>query len=333
MLPVLMAWRGTVVAPVLTHWSCCSLALCQQCQYASCSMHMLPCYHGQIDDLAWNCGSSSADALELQQSYAVPSVSVRKCFIHMLPCYHGHIDGLAWNYGSSCAGTLELLQACAVPLMSVRKLLCTYVVMLSWSYWWLGVELWWLQCWCTGVAAVLRCAISVSTHAALCISQVALYICCYINMVILMDWRGTVVAPVLMHWSCCSLALCHQCQYASCFIHMLPCYHGHIGGLAWNCSGSSADTLELLQSCTMPSMSVRKLLLYVCCHVTMVILMALRGIVVAPVLMHWSCCSLALCQQWQYASCFIQMLPCYHGHIDGLAWNCGSSSADAMQLL
>ena len=75
-----------------------------------------------------------------------------------------------------------------------------------------------------------------------------------------MAWRGTVVAPVLMHWSCCSLALCHQCQYASCFIHMLTCSHGHIDGLAWNCGSSSADALELLQSCTVPSVSVRKLL-------------------------------------------------------------------------
>ena len=97
-------------------------------------MHMLPCYHGQIDDLAWNCGSSSADALELQQSYAVPSVSVRKCFIHMLPCYHGHIDGLAWKCGSSSADALELLQSGAVSSVLVPKLFYTYVAMLSWSY-------------------------------------------------------------------------------------------------------------------------------------------------------------------------------------------------------
>ena len=74
---------------------------------------------------------------------------------------------------------------------------------------------------------VLRWAISVNT-------QVVLYICCHVTMVILMAWRGTVVAPVLMHFSCCRLALGHQCQYASCFIHMLSCYHGHIDGLAWN---------------------------------------------------------------------------------------------------
>ena len=95
---------------------------------------MLPCYHGHIDGLAWNCGSSGADALELQQSCAVPAVSVRKCFIHMLPCYHGYIDGLAWNCGSSSASALELLQFCAVPPMSVRKLLYTYVAMYPWSY-------------------------------------------------------------------------------------------------------------------------------------------------------------------------------------------------------
>ena len=96
---ILMAWRGTVEAPVLIHWSCCSLALCHQCQYASCSKHMLP-YH------------------------------------------HGHTNGLARHYGSSSADTLELLQSCAVPSVSVRKLFYTYVDMLSWSYWWLGVELW-----------------------------------------------------------------------------------------------------------------------------------------------------------------------------------------------
>ena len=97
-----------------------------------------------------------------------------------------------------------------------------------------------------------KCATNVST-------QVALYACCHVIMVILMAWRGTVVAPVLMHWSCRSLALCHQSQYASCFIHMLTCYHGHIDGLAWDCGSSSADALELLQSCTVPSESVRKL--------------------------------------------------------------------------
>ena len=106
MLPILMAWRGTVVAPVLTHWSCCSLALCHQCQYASCFIHMLTCSHGHIDGLAWDCGSSSADALELLQSCAVPSVSICKL------------------------------------LYTHRKLLYTYVAILTWSYWWLGVELW-----------------------------------------------------------------------------------------------------------------------------------------------------------------------------------------------
>ena len=76
-------------------------------------------------------------------------------------------------------------------------------------------------------------------------------------MVILMAWRGTVVAPVLMHWSCSSLTLCHQCQYAS--VLYICCHVAHIDGLAWNCGSSSADTLELLQSCAVPSVSVRKL--------------------------------------------------------------------------
>ena len=44
-----------------------------------------------------------------------------------------------------------------------------------------------------------------------------------------------------------------------CFIHMLTCSHGHIDGLAWYCGSSSADALELLQSCAVPPMSVRKL--------------------------------------------------------------------------
>ena len=145
-----------------------------------------------------------------------------------------------------------------------------------------------------------------------------------------MAWREIVVAPLLMHWSCSSLTLCHQCQYASCSIHMLLYYNGHTDGLALHCSSSSAGTLELLQSCAVPSVSVRKLFYT---YVTMVILMAWRGTVVAPVLTHWSCCSLALCHHCQYASCFISMLPCYHGHIDGLVWNCGSSSADTLELL
>ena len=138
---ILMAWRGIVVDPELMHWRCCSLAMCHQCQYTSCTIQMSLYYHGHTDGLARHCGSSSAVALELLQSCAVPSVSVR-CFIHMLPCYHGHVDGLAWNCGRSSTDTLELLQSCAVPSMSVRKLLYTYVAMLEWSYWWLGVEMW-----------------------------------------------------------------------------------------------------------------------------------------------------------------------------------------------
>ena len=78
-------------------------------------------------------------------------------------------------------------------------------------------------------------------------------------MVILMAWCGTVVAPVLMHWSCCSLALGHQHQYASCFIHMLPCYHGYTDGLTWNCGSSSADALEMPHSCVGSSVWVYKL--------------------------------------------------------------------------
>ena len=142
-------------------------------------------------------------------------------------------------------------------------------------------------------------------------------------MIILMAWRGTVVAPVLTHWSCCSLAMCHQCQYASCSIRMLPCYHGHSDGLAWNSGGTSADALELLQSCAVPSVSVYK---FIYTYVAMLPYSQ-------AYMMHWSCCSLMLCHQCQYTSLFIHMLPCYHGHIDGLAWNCGSSGADAMELL
>ena len=103
---ILMARRGTEVAPVLTHRNCCSLALCHQCQYTSCSTH------------------------------------IASCSIHKLLYYHGHTDGLARHCGSSSAQTLELLQSCAVPSVSVRMLFYTYVAMLPWSYWWLGVELW-----------------------------------------------------------------------------------------------------------------------------------------------------------------------------------------------
>ena len=138
------------------------------------------------------------------------------------------------------------------------------------------------------------------------------------------------VAPVLTHWSCCSLALCHQCQYTSCFIPMLTCSHGHIDGLAWDCGGSSADALELLQSCAVPSVSVRKLLYT---YVDMFMLMAWCRTVVVPVLIHWSCCSLALCHQCQYASCSKHMLRYHHGHTDGLARHGGSPSAVTLELL
>ena len=131
-------------------------------------------------------------------------------------------------------------------------------------------------------------------------------ICTNIAMVILMAWCGTVVAPVLMHWSCCSLALGHQHQYASCFIHMLPCNHGHIDGLTWNCGSSSADALELLQSCAGSSVWVYKLFYT---FISMVILMTWRSTVVAPVLTHWSCCRLVLGHQCEYISCSIYLLP------------------------
>ena len=205
-----MAWSGIVVAPVLMHWRCCSLALCHQCQYASCSIHIcsiLPWSYWWIGAALW-----------------------------WLQCWH--------------TGVAAVL-CCAISVSTQVALYICFI--LPWSYWWIGAVLLWLQCWHTGVAAVLRCAISVST-------QVVLYICCHVTMVILMAWRGIVVAPVLMHWSCSSLVLCHQCQYASCFIHMLSCCHGHIDGLAWNCGSSSADALELLQSCAVLSVSIRKLL-------------------------------------------------------------------------
>ena len=52
----------------------------------------------------------------------------------------------------------------------------------------------------------------------------------------LMAWCKTAVSPVLMHWIYCSLALSHQC------------------GLVQDCSISSANALDILQSCTKPSM-------------------------------------------------------------------------------
>ena len=175
----------------------------------------------------------------------------------------------------------------------------------------------------TGVAAVLHCVISVST-------QVALYICCSINMVILMYWRGTVVDPVLIHWSCCSLALCYQCQYASCFIHMLPCYHGHIDGLAWKCGSSSADALALLQSCAGPSVWTHELLYT---SAAMFVSMAWSRNVLAPVPMHWSCSSFALGHRYEHTGWFVHLLPCCHVYIRDLVRNCSTSSADALELL
>ena len=337
-----MAWCGTVVAPVLMHWSCCSLALCQQCQYASCFMHMLLCAcrwlgvelwwlqcwctvvaavlhwainmstqvglhvcywcpywclgaeqgmhwsccslvlghqcdclscsvhllsscHFYADGLAWNCGSSSADALGLLQSCAGLRESAR---VALCTCYHAVIFILMAWHGTAVAPVLAHWNCCSVALSHQDELTIWTTRLLSWSYW------------CTAVVMVLRWAIGWST-------PVDLYVCCLGPMLILMVCVVNVVAPVLAHWSCCFL---------------------FAGSLAWAYK-------------------------MICTNIAMVILMAWCGTVVAPVLMHWSWCSLALGHQHQYASCFIHMLPCYHGHIDGLTWNCGSSSADALELL
>ena len=120
-MSILVSWYGTGVAPVLMHWSCCSLVLGHQCECLSCSVHLLSSSHFYADGLAWNCGSSSADAL-------------------------------------------ELLQSCAGPYVREHGLLYAPSIMLSFSCWWLGIELWWLQCWHTGIAAVLRWAIKMSSQ-------------------------------------------------------------------------------------------------------------------------------------------------------------------------
>ena len=236
-----MAWRGTVVAPVLTHWNCCSLALCHQDQYANCFIHMLPFYHGHIDGLAWNCGSSSADALKLLQSRAGPSVWTHELFY---------------------------------------------------------------------------------TSAAMSVS---------------MDWSRTVLDPVPMHWSCHSLALGHWYEHTGWFIHLLPCRHVYIRGLVRNCSTSSADALELPQSCAGSSVWVHKLIYtsiaMAYMFVAMSILVSWCGTGVAPVLMHSSCCSLALGHQCECMSFSVHLLSSCHFYADGLAWDCGSSSADALELL
>ena len=247
---------------------------------------MLPCYNCHIDGLAWKCGSSRADALELLQSCAGPSVWTHELFytsamfvsmassrnvlapvpmhwscsslalghryehtgwfIHLLPCCHVYIRGLVRNCSTSSTDALELLQPCTGSSVWVHKLIYTSIAMV-----------------------ILR-----------------------------MAWCGTVVAPVLIHWSYCSVALGHQCECTSCPIHMLPCScrwlgvelwwlqcwctgvaailhwvidmstqvgllvccHVHIGVLVRNRGSSSADALELLQFCTGPSMWVHKLL-------------------------------------------------------------------------
>ena len=85
-------------------------------------------------------------------------------------------------------------------------------------------------------------------------------------------------------------------------------YHGHMGdGLAWNCGSSSADALELLQSCAEPSMSVHKLPYT---YVAMFMSMAWCRTVVVPVLMHWSCSSLALGHRYEHTSWSARLLPC-----------------------
>ena len=231
----------------------------------------------------------------------------------MLPCCHGHIDGLAWNCGSSSVDALELLQSRAGPSVWTHELFYT--------------------------------------SAAMFVS---------------MAWGRTVLAPVPMHWSCYGLALGHRYEHTGWFKHLLLCCHVYIRGLVRNCSTSSADALELLQSCAGSSVWVHKLIYT---SIAMVILrMAWCGTVVAPVLTH---CSLALGHQYEYTSCPIHMLPCscrWLGeelwwlqcwctgvaavllwaidmstqvglhvcclvHISVLVRNRGSSSADALELL
>ena len=63
---------------------------------------------------------------------------------------------------------------------------------------------------------------------------------------------------MLAHWSCCILALGHRRERIKDDLYKYC--HGHIDGLMWNCGGSSADALELLQPCAGPSASIRKLL-------------------------------------------------------------------------
>ena len=62
------------------------------------------------------------------------------------------------------------------------------------------------------------------------------------------------VTPVLMHWSYCSLALSHQ--YVLFCVPTLTHKTIHSDGLVQACSNSSANALELLQSCTKPSLYI-----------------------------------------------------------------------------
>ena len=133
----------------------------------------------------------------------------------------------------------------------------------------------------------------------------SLYICCHVAMFILVAWCWTVVAPVLMHWSCLSFVLDHQCEHTNWSVHLLTWSYWY--GLAWNCGSSSADTLQLLQSCAGPSVWVHKLLYT---YVAMFMSMAWHRTVVTAVLMHWSCCSLALGHPYEHKSWSTCLLPC-----------------------
>ena len=58
-----------------------------------------------------------------------------------------------------------------------------------------------------------------------------------------------IVMVILMHCSCYGLALGHRLEHTSWSICLLSWSNVHIDGLARECGGSGASTLELLHSC------------------------------------------------------------------------------------
>ena len=107
-----------------------------------------------------------------------------------------------------------------------------------------------------------------------------------------------------MHWRYCSLALSHWCVWCTCYVD----------SLVLDCSISSANALEILQSCTKPLMCV-----WCTCYVDGLVLDC--SISIANALEILQSCTKPLMCVW---------CTCY---VDGLVLDCSISIANTLEIL